>query len=49
MYICIVRVYLKADSEEEAVKELYDLFGDQDYEIDEMQRIEKKADLPYIS
>jgi len=49
LYICIVRVYLKADSKEEAVKELYDIFGDQDYEIDEMQRIENRSDLPYIS
>ena len=49
MYICIVRIYLKADSKGEAVKELYDILGEEDYEIDELQRIENRSDLPYIS
>jgi len=48
LYICIVRIYLKADSKEEAVKELYDIFGDIDYEIDEMLHL--KTQTPsYIS
>jgi len=46
--MCIVRIYLNADSEEEAVKELYDIFGEGDYEIDEMLHLKTQAP-SYIS
>jgi len=53
--ICIfIRIYLKADSKEEAIKEVCELLGDQDYEIDEVHHLENKPinlpspNLPYI-